>query len=56
MSYLIAEDQLKIISFNRLVRNLNGSSDEDFLTQISKLRFKINVLQKQSPFQVSKLF
>jgi len=36
MSYLIAEDQLKIFSFNRLIKNFNGLSDEDFLTQIKE--------------------
>ena len=36
MGYLIAEDQLQIISFNRLLKNLNGLSDEDFLTQIKE--------------------
>ena len=35
MSYLIAEDQLQIISFNRLLKNLNSLSNEDFLTQIN---------------------
>ena len=47
MSYLIAEDQLKIISFNRLVRNLNGLSDEDFLTQISK-KYELKKINKAS--------
>ena len=45
MSYLIAEDQLKIISFNRLLKNLNGISDEDFLTQI-KVKYEVNEVQK----------
>ena len=45
MSYLIAEDQLKIISFNRLLKNLNGLSDEDFLTQI-KVKYEIKEVQK----------
>ncbi|MDC3029916.1 DUF1015 domain-containing protein [Flavobacteriales bacterium] len=45
MSYLIAEDQLKIISFNRLIKNLNGLSDEDFLTQI-KVKYDVKEVQK----------
>ena len=45
MSYLIAEDQLKIISFNRLLKNLNGLSNEDFLTQI-KEKYEIKEVQK----------
>ena len=44
MSYLIAEDQLKIISFNRLLKNLNGLSDEDFLTQI-KEKYELKEVQ-----------
>ena len=45
MSYLISEDQLKIISFNRLLKNLNGLSDDDFLTQI-KVKYEIEEVQK----------
>ena len=45
MSYLIAEDQLKIISFNRLLKNLNGLSVEDFLTQI-KEKYELKEVQK----------
>ena len=36
MSYIIAEDQLKIISFNRLLKNLNNLSEKEFLTQIKE--------------------
>ena len=46
MSYLIAEDQLqKIFSFNRLLKNFNGLSDKDFLTQI-KEKYQIKEVQK----------
>ena len=36
MSYLIAEDQLKIINFNRLVKDLNGLSMDEFLTAVEE--------------------
>ena len=45
MSYLISEDQLKITSFNRLLKNLNGLSDEDFLTQI-KYKYELKEVHK----------
>jgi len=45
MSFLIAEDQIKITSFNRLLKNLNGLSDEDFLTQI-KVKYEVKEVQK----------
>ncbi|MBL6662529.1 MAG: DUF1015 domain-containing protein [Flavobacteriales bacterium] len=45
MSYLIAEDQLQIISFNRLLKSLNDLSDEDFLTQIKK-KYQLKEVQK----------
>ena len=34
MSYLIPESQLKIAEFNRLVKDLNGLSTEDFLIRL----------------------
>ena len=34
MSFLIAENQLNIINFNRLVKSLNGLSVADFIAQI----------------------
>ena len=45
MSYLIAEDQLQIISFNRLLKNLNDLSDKEFLTQIKK-KYQLKRVQK----------
>ena len=45
MSYLIAEDQLQIISFNRLLKNLNDLSHKEFLTQIKK-KYQIKEVQK----------
>lgn len=50
MSYLIAEDQLKIISFNRLINNLNGLSDNEFLKRISE---KYDLKEVSTSFQPS---
>ena len=50
MSYLIAEDQLKIISFNRLIKNLNGLSDNEFLKRISE---KYDLKEVSTSFQPS---
>ena len=36
MSFLIAESQVKIYEFNRIIRDLNGLSTEDFLEKLSK--------------------
>ncbi len=36
MSFLIPESQLKILEFNRLVRDLNGLSKEEFLIQLDE--------------------
>jgi uncharacterized protein (DUF1015 family) len=36
MSFLIAESQLKIYEFNRIIRDLNGYSNEDFLEKLSE--------------------
>jgi len=36
MSYLIPESQLRILDFNRIVKDLNGLSTEEFITSISK--------------------
>tara|TARA_Y100000813_G_scaffold40187_1_gene27375 strand:+ start:778 stop:2007 length:1230 start_codon:yes stop_codon:yes gene_type:complete len=47
MSYLIAEDQLKIISYNRLLKNLNKLSENDFLTQI-KEKYEVKEVQNTS--------
>jgi len=40
MSYLIPESQLKIYEFNRMVKDLNGLSKEEFLIQLDE-RFRI---------------
>ncbi|MBJ59087.1 MAG: hypothetical protein CMP64_00640 [Flavobacteriales bacterium] len=47
MSYLIAEDQLKIISYHRLLKNLNNLSENDFLTQINE-KFEVKEVQNTS--------
>jgi uncharacterized protein (DUF1015 family) len=36
MSYLIPESQLRILDFNRLVHDLNGLSEADFLTAVEE--------------------
>jgi uncharacterized protein (DUF1015 family) len=36
MSFLIAESNLKIYEFNRLIRDLNGFSKEDFIKKLSE--------------------
>ena len=36
MSFLIAESQVKIYEFNRIIRDLNGYSKEDFLEKLSE--------------------
>ena len=36
MSYLIPESQLKILDFNRIVKDLNGLSTEEFIASIDK--------------------
>jgi len=47
MSFLIAENQLNIINFNRLLKSLNGLSVADFITQIkSNYTVKESVLLK----------
>ena len=44
MSYLIDENQLNILNFNRLVKNLNGLSTSEFL---SKIRIKYTITEKK---------
>jgi uncharacterized protein (DUF1015 family) len=36
MSFLIAESNVKIYEFNRIIRDLNGHSTEDFLTKLEE--------------------
>jgi len=45
LSFLIAESNLQISEFNRLVKNLNGLSKTDFLNRLKK-RFKVTKLTK----------
>ena len=49
LSYLIAENNVKIYEFNRLVKDLNGLSKEDFLIALAK-DFTVNN-KLQQPFQ-----
>ena len=42
MSYLIEEDQLKILNFNRLVKHLNGLTTEQLLKKIKKSYTVVN--------------
>jgi len=48
MSYLIAENQLKIINFNRLVKDLNGYSEDEFLRLIEE---KYSIKKVDAAFQ-----
>jgi hypothetical protein len=36
LSYLIAENNIKIYEFNRLVKDLNGLSKTNFITELTK--------------------
>ena len=36
MSFLIAESNVKIYEFNRIIRDLNGNSKDDFLEKLSE--------------------
>lgn len=51
LSYLISENNVKIYEFNRLVKDLNGFSKEDFIKELAK-DFIIENKHKQ-PFQPS---
>jgi uncharacterized protein (DUF1015 family) len=51
LSYLISENNVKIYEFNRLVKDLNGLSKEDFLKELEK-NFTIEN-KFQQPFQPS---
>ena len=48
MSFLIPENQINIINFNRLIKNLNGLSLEDFIKKIS-VNFNIQKSQDIIP-------
>lgn len=47
LSYLISESNLQISEFNRLIVDLNGLSNEDFLKKLAK-NFKITLLPKNT--------
>lgn len=47
LSYFVEEEQLQISEFNRLIRSLNGMSEEAFLDKISGLG-KLKKLKKRS--------
>ncbi|MCF6349648.1 MAG: DUF1015 domain-containing protein [Flavobacteriaceae bacterium] len=47
LSYLIAESNLKISAFNRLIKNLNGLSKQEFLNHLNK-RFKVVKLKENT--------
>lgn len=52
LSYLISENNVKIYEYNRLIKDLNGFTKEDFITELSK-NFIVENKVKQ-PFQPSK--
>lgn len=45
LSYLISESNLKIASFNRLIKTLNGLTNEEFLNKLSK-KFEIECINQ----------
>lgn len=47
MSYLIDEKQLRILSFNRLIKSLNGFQTHDF---IKKIKENFKVTEKKAPY------
>lgn len=54
LSYLISENNVKIYEYNRLIKDLNGLSKENFLKELNKY---FNVKNcKQIPFQPSQKF
>jgi uncharacterized protein (DUF1015 family) len=54
LSYLISENNAKIYQYNRLVKDLNGLSKENFLKQLNKNFILKN--WKEKPFQPSQKF
>ena len=46
MSYLIDENQLKILSFNRMIKNLNGYTSKEFLEKLKKRFNVVNIQDK----------
>ncbi|MCI4443523.1 MAG: DUF1015 domain-containing protein [Lentimicrobium sp.] len=54
LSYLISENNVKIYEYNRLVKDLNGLSKENFIKELNK---NFNVKNwKQKPFQPSQKY
>jgi uncharacterized protein (DUF1015 family) len=49
LSYLISENNIKIYEFNRLIKDLNGLSKEDFLQKLNE-NFIVEI-KNQQPFQ-----
>lgn len=45
LAYFISSDDMKIYDFNRLVSDLNGLSDKDFLSKINE-KFEINEIEE----------
>src|SRR5690606_22502764 len=50
IAVLFPADQLKILPYNRVVKDLNGLSSDDFLNQISE-KFSIQKTQIAQPFE-----
>ena len=48
MSFLITEDQLNIINFNRLVKGLNNLTTDEFIQKLNS-NFKVNEANKCNP-------
>lgn len=47
LSYLISESNLRISAFNRLIKTLNGMTENDFLERLNK-RFKVTKLEQKT--------
>ncbi|NDP26573.1 MAG: DUF1015 domain-containing protein [Flavobacterium sp.] len=54
LSYLISENNVQIYEYNRLIKDLNGHSKENFLKELNKNFIVKN--WKQKPFQPSQKF
>lgn len=52
MSYLIPEDEVRIFEFNRMVKDLNGRSKEEFLSELDSMYRIIN--RGTEPYRPSK--
>ena len=49
MSFLIDDDQMRIYDFNRLLKDLNGLSVEDFLSQVNSVYHIYKLAKAQKP-------